>query len=111
MFMKELIGKKVLITCSAWFYAPDGKLYKGVWGTLKNIVEAKEAFGFIPSRSHANWFIEVGNVVITGCQVNYLVQCPVAPDMKIVDHQLYGNGSNTAEVVQRQNEIYITPEL
>jgi len=72
--MKDLIGKKVLATTNEWFIAPDGKQYKAVFGTLRSINDAKEAFGFVPSRGHASWFIQIGNVHIAGCQLLYCVE-------------------------------------
>jgi|SRR6185369_2528920 len=103
--MKELLGKNVLITCSNWFYAPDGKLYRAIWGTLKNICEAKDVLGFLPGRTHANWFIHVGTSVITGCQVNYLIECHEPPNISDVTHQLYDNATGL-KVFMRANEIY-----
>ncbi|MDH7463994.1 hypothetical protein QEG73_22015 [Chitinophagaceae bacterium 26-R-25] len=73
--MQDLLNKKVLITTSNWFYAPDGKQYKAVHGTLQGIHEAGKALGFIPNRSHANWFIQIGQMTIMGCQVMYVIQC------------------------------------
>jgi len=82
--MLALINKKVLITTQNWFTAPDGKDYKSCWGTLKAIHEAGKSLGFIPNRSHANWFIEVGNMIIMGCQVMYVIDCPEKPKMEMV---------------------------
>lgn len=73
--MQQFIGKKVLVTTNNWFTAPDGCDYKCVYGTLKAIHEAGKSLGFIPNRSHANWFIEIGKMVIMGCQVMYIIEC------------------------------------
>jgi hypothetical protein len=72
--MKEHLNKNVLVTTSTWFIAPDGKEYRAVYGELKAIHEAGSTLGFIPNRSHANWFIEIGNMIIMGCQVMYFIQ-------------------------------------
>ncbi len=72
--MKDFIGEKVLITTSNWFFGSDGCEYRCVFGTLKAIHEAGQSLGFIPNRSHANWFIEIGNMVIMGCQVMYVLK-------------------------------------
>ncbi len=87
--MKDLIGMNVLLTCSACFYAPDGVLYRGVWGKLKAVHEAKNVFGFVPNRAHANWIIEIGDMQIMGCQVLYSIKCPNKPDFKIVPRTMY----------------------
>lgn len=72
--MKNLIGKNVLITTSNWFVGHDGLEYKAVWGKLKAIHTTQETLGFTPSRQNTNWFIEVGNMIIAGCQVMYIDQ-------------------------------------
>jgi hypothetical protein len=62
-----------------------------VWGELKAVHEVKEIFGFVPSRIHANWTIEIGSMIIMGCQVLYVSLCPTRPeenevkDWKIAD--------------------------
>lgn len=78
--MNQYIGKNVLLTTSEWFTAPDGNNYKAVWGELKGVHEAGKTLGFIPNRSHANWFIEIGGMIIMGCQVKYLIQCNDKPN-------------------------------
>src|SRR5690606_35394416 len=72
--MKEYIGKTVLMTTSNWFYGKDGKQYRAAFGTLKAVHEAGKTLGFIPNRAHADRFIEVGSMIIMGCQVMYLQQ-------------------------------------
>lgn len=78
--MRHLIGKKVLITTHEWFLGTDGRSYKAVWGDLVSITEAKDSVGFAIHRSQANWFIEIGDMVIAGCQVLYLMHCPDRPE-------------------------------
>lgn len=77
--MHDYIGKNVLVTTEDWFIAPDGKDYKAVYGVLKGVHEAGKTLGFIPNRSHANWFLEVGNVTIMGCRVRYVVRTDERP--------------------------------
>jgi hypothetical protein len=77
--MQDFIGQKVLITTYGWFYGSDGKQYRAAWGTLKAIHEAGKTLGFIPNRSHANWFVEIGNLVIMGCQVMYVMRSEEKP--------------------------------
>lgn len=72
--MINFINKKVLVTTQQWFYAPDGIQYRAVYGTLKAVHEAGKTLGFIPNRAHANWFIEIGSMIIMGCQVLYVNQ-------------------------------------
>jgi hypothetical protein len=39
----NIIGKKALVTCNAWFYAPDGRQYRAAWGTIKAAINAEQA--------------------------------------------------------------------
>lgn len=77
--MKDLIDKKVLVTTSNWFFGPDGLQYRAVWGTLNGVYEAGKTMGFIPNRAHANWYIQVGGLIIMGCQAMYVLQCDNPP--------------------------------
>lgn len=103
--MQSFINRKVLITTSAWFYGPDGKQYRAVWGTLKAIHEAGKTLGFIPNRSHANWFVEVGNMVIIGCQVMYVLQVDEEPDTGIVHD--YSTTTGILQEFDRPTQILI----
>jgi hypothetical protein len=104
--MHEYINKTVLLTSQSWFYAPDGKQYKSVWGTLKGIHEAGKTLGFIPNRSHANWFIEIGNMTIMGCQVLFVVLCD-KPEMGPVTDWTYEKEGGKAIEYERPTAIYI----
>ncbi len=83
--MKDLIGKKVILTSTSWFLAPDGLQYKGAFGTLKAIHTSQETLGFTPSRSHTNWYIEIGNLHIAGCQVLQMVKSDICNLSSCVD--------------------------
>lgn len=101
--MKALIGKSVLITTSDWFYAPDGRMYKAVWGTIIAIQEDKEAFGFAVNRSHANWLITIGNMTIAGCRVLYAIKCDT-PNFGRADE--YQTGEAGVVEFSRPSAIY-----
>lgn len=103
--MEEFIGKKVLVTCSDWFYGEDGRQYKAIHGTLKGVHEAKEKLGFIPNRAHANWFYEIGNMVVMGCQVMYIQQVDEV-NLKHVEEYLAEGGQYLSS--KRPTNIYST---
>lgn len=65
------IGKTVLITTDHWFYAPDGKTYRAVFGTLRNVLADSDVLGIKTNARSTNWYLEVGNMVIAGCQIHY----------------------------------------
>jgi hypothetical protein len=74
------IGKKVLLTVREWFYAPDGKSYKAVHGTLKAAIPTKDVFGFTTNAHTANFMVEIGDVMVMGCQILYAVKCETVID-------------------------------
>ncbi|HEI0612118.1 TPA: hypothetical protein SIF59_003995 [Escherichia coli] len=67
-------GKNYLITADNWFYAPDGTQRRGVWGTLKAIHNSTDVLGFQPNRNSTNWYVEIGNMMLAGCQIHYVIQ-------------------------------------
>lgn len=105
--MLQNIGKKVLITTSNWFIAPDGKDYRAVHGTLKGVHEAGKSLGFIPNRAHANWFIEVGAMIIMGCQVMYVVECENVEKGNTTDYK-YSEQTSSIVSYEKPTSIYIT---
>jgi hypothetical protein len=72
----NIIGKKALVTCNAWFYAPDGRQYRAAWGTIKAAINAEQALGIKVNRQSADWYLQVGNLTIAGCQIHYVVETP-----------------------------------
>lgn len=69
------VGKSALITCDAWFYAPDGKMYRGVFGTIKAVHDSAVVLGVRTNARSTNWYIEIGCMMIAGCQIHYVVAC------------------------------------
>lgn len=98
---------KYLITTDAWFYAPDGKKYKAVWGEVE-IVEDK-FLGVVTNRNSSNWFAKVGvennHVVVAGCQIHYAVRCERKPYTGEVTETIFEN--NKYNPTSRETEIYI----
>ena len=76
------LGEKALITTDNWFLAPDGKEYKGVFGTVKGVRTAEESLGVRPNGRSTNWYVEIGCMTVAGCQVHYAIrtdQCSPDP--------------------------------
>jgi hypothetical protein len=71
------IGDKVLITTSDWFFAPDAQSYKAVWGTVKAIRTDSETLGLKTNARSTNWYVEIGNMLVAGCQVFYALKTDV----------------------------------
>ena len=105
--MQNFINKKVLVTTQGWFYGKDGRSYRGVHGTLKAVHEAGKTLGFIPNRSHANWFIEIGEMIIMGCQVMHIVECETINTGSVTDWTTEGQGEKGIKEYERPTAIYV----
>lgn len=68
------IGKKALVTCDNWFYAPNGRQYRAAFGTIKAVRTAEDTLGVRPNGRSTNWYVEVGNMTIAGCQIHFVVR-------------------------------------
>jgi hypothetical protein len=69
------VGEKFLVTTDGWFYGPDGRQYRGAYGTVRGVHTAEDTLGVRPNGRSTNWYLEIGRVTIAGCQVHYAVQC------------------------------------
>lgn len=69
------IGSTVLITCDNWFFAPDGQSYRAVWGTVKAVRTDNEVLGLKTNARSTNWYVEIGNMILAGCQIHYALEC------------------------------------
>lgn len=78
------LESKYLVTTDSWFYAPDGRTYRAVWGDLEILPDS--VLGVKTNKNSSNWYAKVGSeknhVVIAGCQVHYAVSCPKKPYTK-----------------------------
>lgn len=86
------IGDKALITTEAWFYAPDGRQYKALHGTVKALRSSDDTLGIRTNARSTNWYIEVGNMTIAGCQVNYLTKTDSCNFGSVLDYQAGSEG-------------------
>lgn len=71
--LENAIGKNILITTDDWFVAPDGQLYKAVFGKLVGIYNDKETLGIETNTKSTNWYVVVGKMFISGCQIHYVM--------------------------------------
>ena len=69
--MNLQVGKKALLHTNNWFHAPDGKQYNNVFGTIKAVLSDEETLGIKTNRGATNWYVEIGNMTIAGCQIFY----------------------------------------
>lgn len=69
------IGRPALITCDNWFYAPDGRSYRAVWGTIRAVHDSEKVLGIRTNSKSTNWYVEIGCMIIAGCQIHYVLAC------------------------------------
>lgn len=69
------IGKKALITTDGWFYAPDGRQYRAVFGTVKSVRTSEDTLGVRTNARSSNWYVEIGNLTVAGRQIHYALRC------------------------------------
>lgn len=69
-----VIGDKVLVTTDGWFFAPDGEQYRAVFGTVRGIHSSEEVLGIRTNARSTNWYAEIGNTLLAGCQIHYCVK-------------------------------------
>jgi hypothetical protein len=100
---KQHIGRKVLVTVDNWFYAPDGRQYQAVFGVLHAVKTAEDTLGIRPNGKSSNWYMEVGNVTIAGCQIHYVVQTD-AVNLEPIEDVLTHEGTYRTSI--RRTNIY-----
>jgi hypothetical protein len=98
---------KYLITTDAWFYAPDGKQYRGVWGDVKIVSDT--ILGIKTNVRSSNWFAKVGtednHVIVAGCQIHYACKCEKKPTTDLTDD--YSIEVGEVKNYKRPTSIYI----
>lgn len=67
------LGSEVLVTTDNWFYAPDGRCYRAATGKLVAIMD-DSVLGIQTNRNSTNWYAQVGNLMIAGCQIHYAIR-------------------------------------
>ncbi len=99
---------KYLITTDNWFFAPDGKQYRGVWGSVSIVGDA--ILGIKTNARSTNWFAKVGteenHVIIAGCQIHYAIKCDEKPIEGRVEDFSIENGV-VKEYLRPQQAYYI----
>lgn len=67
------VGENFLISTDNWFFAPDGKQYRAVFGKVHAITQ-DTALGIKTNRNSTNWYVNIGNMIVAGCQVHYAIR-------------------------------------
>lgn len=75
--MNYTIGKKYLITVDDWFLAPDGRMYRAVFGTIQGFHNSFETLGIKVNSRSADWYMSIGDgttMSIAGCRIHYAIK-------------------------------------
>lgn len=70
------VGDTILLTTNDWFYAPNGQQYKAVFGTVKAVLSSEATLGVRTNARSTNWYVEIGDMTVAGCQIFYAVRTP-----------------------------------
>lgn len=81
--IQKFQGQNVLVTTNAWFFGPDGKQYRAVWGKV-SIHSDEDTLGIKTNRMSSNWYALVGDgekaMMVAGCQIHYAILCSYKPN-------------------------------
>ena len=101
---KIKVGDTVLVTTNDWFYAPDGKKYKAVFGDLIAIENSENTLGVKTNAKSTNWYMQIGNMIVAGCQIHYCIKTQTVCDESITETHY---NDQKATQVTRDPEIYL----
>jgi len=85
MGLNIAVGEKALVTVDNWFYAPNGRQYRAVFGTVRAIRTSEESLGVKTNARITNWYVEVGKMTIAGCQIHYALRTDSCEQGKVMD--------------------------
>lgn len=71
-------------------FAPDGVSYRAVFGTVKGIRKDDETLGIKTNKGSTNWYLEIGNMFVAGCQIHYAVKadsCSFKPSSRNIEYE------------------------
>ena len=98
---------KYLITTDNWFYAPNGKQYRSVWGNVEIVSDS--ILGIKTNVRSSNWFAKIGteenHVIVAGCQIHYACKSEEKPIIDLVDDFMIESGE--VKNYKRPTSIYI----
>lgn len=98
---------KYLITTDNWFFAPDGRQYKSVWGEVEILEDL--ILGVKTNRNSSNWYAKIGtdenHIIVAGCQIHYALKSNEKPNQNII--QDFTTSDNGIVYFERPTLTYI----
>ena len=103
----------MLVSTDNWFIAPDGASYRAVFGEVKGIHTAEETLGVQTNKHSTNWYLEIGNMMIAGCQISYAIRsdtCDFKNHVREIEHEgkLNFNEENNSRIYDAGLEEFKT---
>lgn len=93
------VGDKALITTDSWFFGRDGLQYRAVFGTVRAIKSSEDTLGIRTNSKSTNWYVEIGNMLVAGCQIHYAIK---------TDDACLGN-VNDSETINGETKDFVRP--
>lgn len=87
--MNLTVGDKAIITTDAWFFAPDGKEYRAVYGTVRAVLSSEDTLGIKTNARSTNWYVEIGCMTLAGCQIHYACKASAPPETLVTDYVIH----------------------
>lgn len=98
---------KYLITTDGWFFAPDGRQYKSVWGEVEILEDL--ILGVKTNRNSSNWYAKIGtdenHIIVAGCQIHYALKSNEKPNQDIISD--FNTSDNGIVFFERPTLTYI----
>jgi hypothetical protein len=79
------VGRKVVVTTDNWFYGPDGRQYRSIYGTVRGVFNDEQTLGIRTNNRSSNWYARIGGIVVAGCQIHYVVAASEPPPELVSD--------------------------
>lgn len=99
------IGDNLLITTDNWFFAPDGDQYRAVHGELKGVFTSEETLGVKTNAKSTNWYVNIGNMIVAGCQIHYAIKTDKANTEYHLEEK-YNETEKKYELLKQRSRIY-----
>ncbi len=109
--LEQFADNNFLITTDAWFVAPDGKMYRAVWGKVEVHTDS-DTLGIKTNVRSSNWYAVIGKdkkrVIVAGCQIHYACVSMEKPVTEPVSQQYFKDLES--KHLDREGMIYLAQD-
>ena len=108
--LEQFGDNNFLVTTDNWFFAPDGKQYRAVWGKV-SIHSDTDVTGLKTNVRSSNWYAKIGigenAVIVAGCQIHYACVCLNKPETGIIKEQRWVESRGELVEYETKSVIYL----